>query len=57
MRTVKFLTAVTPIWEYIEKMLADKIHGEWHAKLKPDGPPWTAPDPDACLMIHRLPIS
>jgi mannobiose 2-epimerase len=46
-----FRTAAYRAWEYIEDKVVDKVHGEWHAKLKPDGTPWkAADDPDACLV-------
>ncbi len=46
-----FRTAAWRAWEYIEDRIVDKVHGEWHAKLKPDGTPWKAEeDPDACLV-------
>jgi mannobiose 2-epimerase len=46
-----FRTAAYRAWEYIEDKVVDKVHGEWHAKLKPDGTPWKAEeDPDACLV-------
>jgi mannobiose 2-epimerase len=47
----RFRTAAWRAWEYIEDKVVDKVHGEWHAKLKPDGTPWKASeDPDACLV-------
>lgn len=46
-----FRTAAFRAWEYIGDKVVDKIHGEWHAKLKPDGTSWKAKeDPDACLV-------
>ena len=46
-----FRTAAWRAWEYIENRIVDKVHGEWHAKVKPDGTPWKAEeDPDACLV-------
>jgi mannobiose 2-epimerase len=46
-----FRTAAWRAWEYIEDKVVDKVHGEWHAKLKPDGTPWRADeDADACLV-------
>jgi mannobiose 2-epimerase len=46
-----FRTAAWRVWEYIEDKIVDKVHGEWHAKLKPDGTPWKAEeDSDACLV-------
>src|SRR5450755_797434 len=46
-----FRAAAWRAWEYIEDKIVDKIHGEWHAKLKPDGAPWKAEeDADACLV-------
>jgi mannobiose 2-epimerase len=38
-------------WEFIERKVVDRAHGEWHAKLKPDGTPFTeSEDSDACLV-------
>jgi mannobiose 2-epimerase len=38
-------------WEFIEEKVVDRTHGEWHAKLKPDGMPFTeSEDNDACLV-------
>lgn len=38
-------------WEYIEDKIVDRVHGEWHAKLKPHGEPFAEQeDPDACLV-------
>jgi mannobiose 2-epimerase len=46
-----FLRQACRIWEYIEEKVVDHVHGEWHAKLKPDGVPFTAQeDSDACLV-------
>jgi mannobiose 2-epimerase len=46
-----FRTAAERAWEYIEDKVVDKVHGEWRAKLKPDGTPYkAAEDPDACLV-------
>jgi mannobiose 2-epimerase len=46
-----FRTAAWRAWQYVEDKVVDKVHGEWHAKLKPDGTPWKAEeDPDACLV-------
>ena len=46
-----FRTAAWRAWEYIEDKVVDQVHGEWHAKLKPDGTPWKADeDADACLV-------
>ncbi|HUE21176.1 MAG TPA: AGE family epimerase/isomerase [Bryobacteraceae bacterium] len=46
-----FRNAAYRAWEYIEDKVVDHVHGEWHAKLKPDGTPWKAvDDPDACLV-------
>ena len=33
----RFRTASYRAWEYIEDKMVDRVHGEWHAKLKPDG--------------------
>ncbi|MGC9946294.1 MAG: AGE family epimerase/isomerase [Bryobacteraceae bacterium] len=46
-----FRTAAWRAWEYIENNVVDRVHGEWHAKLRPDGTPWKADeDSDACLV-------
>jgi mannobiose 2-epimerase len=46
-----FLRQAYRIWEYIEEKVVDHVHGEWHAKLKPNGVPFTAQeDGDACLV-------
>jgi mannobiose 2-epimerase len=38
------------LWQYIKQRVVDRAHGEWHAKLKPAGEPFTAAeDADACL--------
>jgi mannobiose 2-epimerase len=46
-----FLEAAQRAWDYIEKKVVDKVHGEWYAKLSPQGVPYTEKeDPnDACL--------
>ena len=51
-RDVRFLEASRRAWEYIEEKVVDKVHGEWHAKLTPQGVPFTEKeDPsDACLV-------
>ncbi|HEY0282842.1 MAG TPA: AGE family epimerase/isomerase, partial [Rhizomicrobium sp.] len=46
----RFLVAARQAWDYIETKMVDRVHGEWHAKLTPQGAPLTAAeDPDACL--------
>lgn len=45
-----FRTAATDVWAFIRGRVVDRRHGEWHAKLRPDGRPYTAAeDVDACL--------
>ena len=45
-----FRDAVRDVWTFIRDRVADRVHGEWHAKLTPDGRPYTAEeDADACL--------
>ena len=47
----RFLDQAYRVWEYIEEKIVDKVHGEWHAKLRPNGTPYTAQeDGDACLV-------
>ena len=46
----RFLDEAYRVWEYIERKIVDRVHGEWHAKLRPSGTPYTAKeDGDACL--------
>jgi mannobiose 2-epimerase len=46
----RFLKQAFRVWEYIEARVVDEVHGEWHAKLSPEGRPYTEKDdPDACL--------
>ena len=47
----RFLEAARRAWDYILAKVVDKTHGEWHAKLTPEGVPLTAKeDPDATLV-------
>jgi mannobiose 2-epimerase len=47
----RFRAAARRAWDYIEAKVVDKVHGEWHAKLTPEGVPLTATeDSDACLV-------
>lgn len=47
----RFLEAARRAWDYIEAKVVDRVHGEWHAKLTPEGVPLTAKeDSDACLV-------
>jgi len=47
----RFADAAYRVWEYIEEKIVDRVHGEWHAKLRPGGTPYTAAeDGDACLV-------
>jgi mannobiose 2-epimerase len=47
----RFLKQAYRAWEYIEARVVDKVHGEWHAKLSPEGRPYTEKDDaDACLV-------
>ena len=47
----RFLKQAYRAWEYIEARVLDKVHGEWHAKLRPNGTPYTEQeDGDACLV-------
>jgi mannobiose 2-epimerase len=46
-----FLTAALRAWVYIEERIVNRAHGEWYAKLTPQGRPYSAEeDPDACLV-------
>ena len=43
--------AAEAAWDYIEARVIDREHGEWRAKLRPDGSPWKeSEDADACLV-------
>lgn len=47
----RYLDQAYRVWEYIEEKIVDKVHGEWHAKLRPNGTPYTEKeDGDACLV-------
>jgi mannobiose 2-epimerase len=47
----RFRKAAERAWSYIEARIIDKKHGEWLAKLHPDGTPWDEhEDADACLV-------
>jgi mannobiose 2-epimerase len=47
----RYLDQAVRVWEYIEEKVVDRVHGEWHAKLRPDGRPYTEKeDGDACLV-------
>ena len=50
-RAEHFLDAAVRAWDYIENKVVNRTHGEWYAKLTPDGRPYTeAEDSDACLV-------
>lgn len=36
-RDKKFLIAAQGVWNYIEKNLVDRVHGEWFWRINPDG--------------------
>jgi len=47
----RFADEAYRVWEYIEEQIVDRVHGEWHAKLRPGGTPYTEEeDGDACLV-------
>lgn len=47
----KFLRASHAVWQYIRTKIVDQTHGEWYAKLTPDGTPLRfTEDPDAHLV-------
>jgi mannobiose 2-epimerase len=47
----RFLHASERAWDYIDARVIDKQHGEWLAKLRPDGTPWKeGEDADVCLV-------
>jgi mannobiose 2-epimerase len=64
-----FRAAALRLWDYIDEYVVDHVHGEWHAKLAPDGRvlgveedadaclagPWKCPyhDARACLEMLR----
>jgi mannobiose 2-epimerase len=46
-----FRTAAVRLWDYIETHVVDHVHGEWYAKLAPDGRVLPeSEDADACLV-------
>jgi len=46
----RFLAASLHVWDYIEAKVVDREHGEWHAKLSPEGIPLLpTEDTDVCL--------
>jgi mannobiose 2-epimerase len=50
-REQRFADKAYRIWGYIEEKIVDRVHGEWHAKLRPGGTPYTEEeDGDACLV-------
>jgi mannobiose 2-epimerase len=60
----KFLAAALGVWEYTQKNLVDRAHGEWFWRITPDGKPdpklpkvseWKGPYhvSRACLQILR----
>jgi len=50
-RDERYREAAERAWDYIDARIIDREHGEWRAKLRPDGTPWQeSEDPDACLV-------
>jgi mannobiose 2-epimerase len=50
-REERYREAAERAWDYIDARIIDREHGEWRAKLRPDGTPWQeSEDPDACLV-------
>jgi len=50
-RDERYREAAERAWDYIDARIIDREHGEWRAKLRPDGTPWLeSEDPDACLV-------
>jgi mannobiose 2-epimerase len=66
-RDEKFLNAAMQVWNFINRHLADRVHGEWFWRILPDGQPdpslpkvseWKGPyhGTRACLeTLRRLP--
>ena len=62
----KFFAAARRVWDFIEKRLVDRVHGEWFWRINVDGRPdlklpkvneWKGPyhGSRACLeTLHRL---
>ena len=45
------LDASRKVWNYIAEKVVDRVHGEWHAKLSPEGIPLTMEEyPEAYLV-------
>jgi cellobiose epimerase len=38
-RDGKFLAAALRVWDYIQRHLVDRVHGEWFWRINPDGQP------------------
>ena len=50
-RDERYREAAEQAWDYIDARIIDREHGEWRAKLHPDGTPWQeSEDADACLV-------
>jgi mannobiose 2-epimerase len=46
----RYREAAVAVWDFIETRVADRVHGEWHAKLGADGQPRRPEqDADVCL--------
>lgn len=46
----RYVSAARAAWDYIMAKVVDPVHGEWRAKLRPDGTPYSpAEDADVCL--------
>ena len=66
-RDGKFLAAALRVWDYIQRFLVDRVHGEWFWRINPDGQPdatlpkvseWKGPyhATRACLeTLRRIP--
>jgi mannobiose 2-epimerase len=47
----RFLEQSLRAWKYIEDRIVDRVHGEWYAKLTPEGRVYSEQeDSDACLV-------
>lgn len=47
----RFLAAAHRAWDYIEAKVVDRVHGEWHAKLRRDGVPMTEADDAEAYLV------
>jgi mannobiose 2-epimerase len=47
----RFREAAMRVWDYIERHVVDRVHGEWHAKLTRDGVPVRGSDDADAVLV------